>query len=63
MSIRYFRHTSNQSLVLPEREVVDAHRSKRLLEDRIEALETEINTLKHSFQELITALNHLKNRE
>lgn len=63
MSIRYFRHSGNPSLILPEREAVDAFRSKRLLEDRVEALETEIDTLKHRFQELVDALQHSKNRE
>lgn len=57
MSTRYIRHPINGSVILPEREAVDNFRVKASVEDRLNALRDEIDTVK---RELHTLKEYLK---
>lgn len=61
--IRYLRHASNPSVILAEREALDAFRSKRSLEDTVQSLQTEIDSVKRELHELKELLKTKKDSE
>jgi len=59
----YIRHTTSGAAILCDRSVVEAFNQKKTLNDEIDALRADINTMKQQIADLQSQLNAIHKSE